>query len=326
VADAVIAAGHVAANGEMRRADGRLLRRFELDRVRELLPEPTVTALRPVLHGALLDAMPAGSLMLAHEITDVVPSPSGPAAVLRGGRMMGADVIVGADGVGSVVRKALHPREGAPRSSDLFGLRGVATGVVQHMGNADGAQYFGRGVEGGLARAGRDTVYWYLSVPRSIVERVSRDPVRVRDAATRGFDSRFTAIASATAAADMRLDELVDREPLASWGRNGVTLLGDAAHPMLPHAGQGAAQALEDAVALGVALAGQQSIYPGLRAYETARIARTRGVVHLSRRNARLGSLSNPVACWLRDSATRFVPERVILRQLVAVGRPPAVY
>jgi len=302
------------------------LRRFELERLRELLPEATVMALRPVVHGALLDAMPAGSLMLAHEVTDVVPSPSGPAAVLRGGRMMGADVIVGADGAGSAVRRALHPREDAPRSSGLFGLRGVATGVVQHLGDADGAQYFGHGIEGGLARAGRDTVYWYLSVPRAIVDGAAGDPVHVRDAATRRFDPRFTAIAAATSAADMRLDELLDREPLASWGRNGITLLGDAAHPMLPHAGQGAAQALEDAVALGSSLAGQEHIYAGLRAYEKARIDRTRAVVHLSRRNARLGSLSNPLACWLRDTAARLVPERVILKQLVALGRPPAAY
>jgi 2-polyprenyl-6-methoxyphenol hydroxylase-like FAD-dependent oxidoreductase len=95
---------------------------------------------------------------------------------------------------------------------------------------------------------------------------------------------------------------------------------------MLPHAGQGAAQALEDAVALGSSLAGQEHIYPGLRAYEKARIDRTRAVVHLSRRNARLGSLSNPLACWLRDTAARLVPERMILQQLVALGRPPAGY
>ena len=49
----------------------------------------------------------------------------------------------------------------------------------------------------------------------------------------------------------MRLDELLAREPLDRWGAGPVTLLGDAAHPMLPHTGQGAAQALEDAVALG---------------------------------------------------------------------------
>jgi hypothetical protein len=50
---------------------------------------------------------------------------------------------------------------------------------------------------------------------------------------------------------DMRIDALLRRDPLRTWGRGRTTLLGDAAHPVLPHTGQGAAQALEDAVALG---------------------------------------------------------------------------
>jgi 2-polyprenyl-6-methoxyphenol hydroxylase-like FAD-dependent oxidoreductase len=58
------------------------------------------------------------------------------------------------------------------------------------------------------------------------------------------------------------------RDPLRRWGRGPLTLLGDAAHPMLPHAGQGAAQAIEDAVALALALSNDAPIEPALRHYE----------------------------------------------------------
>jgi 2-polyprenyl-6-methoxyphenol hydroxylase-like FAD-dependent oxidoreductase len=168
-------------------------------------------------------------------------------------------------------------------------------------------------------------VYWYLSL------RVDQYP-DVRDARTlavrcaAGFHEPFRAIVAATASEDLRLDELFEREPIDDWGRGAVTLLGDAAHPMLPHAGQGAAQALEDAVTLGRALEGAHdasSIEAALRRYEQVRSRRTRTVVQLARRNAAMGSIVNPIGCWMRDQVIRFIPQSFILKSLVALGRPP---
>jgi len=68
---------------------------------------------------------------------------------------------------------------------------------------------------------------------------------------------------------------LFDRDPMPSWSRGSVTLLGDAAHPMLPFLGQGAAMALEDAVILSKALTGTSDIPRALQAYEGARRERT---------------------------------------------------
>jgi 2-polyprenyl-6-methoxyphenol hydroxylase-like FAD-dependent oxidoreductase len=92
---------------------------------------------------------------------------------------------------------------------------------------------------------------------------------------------------------------------------------------MLPHAGQGAAQALEDAVLLGQALQPSVAIGEGLRRYEAARVDRTRAIVELSRRNARMCSLQGPLTCWLRDALVQLVPERSLLKSMIAIGRPP---
>jgi salicylate hydroxylase len=80
---------------------------------------------------------------------------------------------------------------------------------------------------------------------------------------------------------------LYDREPLSAWTRGRLTLLGDAAHPMLPHAGQGANQAIEDAVALATVLrhADRTTVDRALLAYESLRRGRTAEVQLRSRMN-----------------------------------------
>ena len=80
---------------------------------------------------------------------------------------------------------------------------------------------------------------------------------------------------------------LYDREPLARWTNVRLTLLGDAAHPMLPHAGQGANQAIEDGVALATLLsrADRESAPRALQLYEQLRRERTAGVQQRSRLN-----------------------------------------
>ena len=76
----------------------------------------------------------------------------------------------------------------------------------------------------------------------------------------------FRAVTSNTE--ELRYDELVDRDPLPRWDEGIVTLLGDAAHSLLPHTGQGAAQAIVDAVALGQVLGDGANVADALQTYE----------------------------------------------------------
>jgi 2-polyprenyl-6-methoxyphenol hydroxylase-like FAD-dependent oxidoreductase len=327
VADRVMAGGVIPQSGEWRRMDGRLLRRMDMSAVRTLLPEPAVVALRPVLHGALLEAVGQEALVLGVDVCGFAVQDGGVRVETADGREIAGRLLVGADGVGSVVRRQLHPGEPAPRRSGLWALRGVARGVVSQLEGGDGGQYFGRGIEAGVARASADAVYWYLSLRADALPPGAVTPRAVLESCAGTFHAPFRAIVLATADADMRLDELFERDPVDPWGEGPVTLLGDAAHPMLPHAGQGAAQALEDAVALGRALDGApggDALEGALRAYERKRAARTAAIVRVARRNASMGALKGRVTTWLRDVVIQRVPDRVILRSLVDMGRPPA--
>jgi 2-polyprenyl-6-methoxyphenol hydroxylase-like FAD-dependent oxidoreductase len=286
---------------EVRRPDGRVVKRIDLhgDAVQ------SVVVLRPALHGALLDAV-------------------GPAALELGRRVEGldgldADLIVGADGVGSAIRQALHPDEPPPRPSGYHGIRGVSHDVGAALGSAEFAVYLGDGVEIGFARASPTAVYWYVSL---VDEYAATDVGEVIARCTRGLDPRAVAIMRAARPEDMRADRLFRRDPIADWGRGRVTLLGDAAHPVLPHTAQGAALALEDAVALGLVARGPD-VEAGLRRYERVRSSRTGKVVRTGPRIAAATTTRNRMRIALRDALVRLVPARALSITLTWHARDP---
>lgn len=313
LAETMIAEGVVTARMELRRTDGRVLRRFLAG---HLAP---VVALRPVLHGALLAGVGRDALALDSEAIDFEATEAGVVLTLANGQSATGDVLVAADGVGSVIRKRLHPEESPPRASGFCALRGVAHDVGHHLGDLSAVGYLGRGIEAATARASKSTVYWYVSMLARDMPSGSREPRSILEQRTATFDGRFRAITNATTPEELRFDELFERDPIDGWGRGPVTLLGDAAHPMLPHSGQGAAQALEDAIALGLVLGQAGDVAPALRRYERVRSLRTRRIVRLGRRIARLTTTRNRVLGGLRDTVLRIAPER-LLGAVLALG------
>ena len=108
---------------------------------------------------------------------------------------------------------------------------------------------------------------------------------------------------------------LFDRAPSARWRVDRVALLGDAAHPMLPFFAQGAAQAIEDAAALGAAFAARPGDVNGaLAAYETARTRRAGGVVIASRKQGSIYHMRGPMAFARDQVMQRLGPIRMMNR------------
>jgi len=170
-----------------------------------------------------------------------------------------------------------------------------------------------------IIRASATGIYWFVSIAASLLPAQICDPATVVAHLAPRFDSTFRTITSATE--DLRFDALVDRDPLPSWGRGVATLVGDAAHPMLPHTGQGAAQAIVDAVALAKALEQTADIEAAIRAYEAERLPKTAALVAQGRRTARLMRMTHPVGCYLRELAIRLVPAEPVMRLFIRINR-----
>jgi 2-polyprenyl-6-methoxyphenol hydroxylase-like FAD-dependent oxidoreductase len=320
VAGAVAREGAEVRSFEFRRADGAVLKRINF---RSTAPDSrSVVTLRPALHGVLLAGVPAAALLFGHDVRGVRLMADRAAVTLADGRALDAAVLVGADGVGSIVRRHLHPAEPPPARSGYQALRGVTRGVAATLDPIDVAVYLGDGIEAGFARASATDVYWYFSLVDELVAD-GDDAAEVLASCTRGMDPRAAGIAQAARPEDMRLEPLYRREPIAEWGTGRATLLGDAAHPVLPHTAQGAALAIEDAVALGLALTGASDVSAGLRLYESVRSSRTRQVVRAGPRIAALTTTRSRMRIRLRDAAIRVLPGALLSGALRLHARDP---
>jgi 2-polyprenyl-6-methoxyphenol hydroxylase-like FAD-dependent oxidoreductase len=318
VAHAVEGVGVATTDVEIRRINGRVIRRFNAQ-----VGGPTVVALRPALHGALLHAVGGDALRLGSEAVSFSSDPVSVTLRLRDGKTDQAHVLVGADGVNSVMRNQLHPNAPMLRPSGFCGVRGVAYGVSSYLGNLAAVGYLDDGLEAATVRASGDAVYWYFSLLSDELPRDTRAPTAIVERRFADFEPSLQAILSATQPADMRFDELFQSDPLQTWGVGRVTLLGDAAHPLLPHTGQGAAQALEDAVALGLALSGTGGVEQALRKYEEIRARRTRTFVKLGPRIARVTTTRNALIKTIRTAAIRLLPEPLLALSSLIRQRDP---
>lgn len=240
---------------------------------------PYYTIHRVDLHRMLVSEVPPGSVHLDCRLVNFVAEDGGVRLRFAGGGEAEADVLVGADGIHSIVRRAIVGPETA-EFSGTSAFRGVAP--VERLSGLPAETIF-------LWAGPRERLLCYpvsggrLLTVVAVVPGESQDieswsaPGDPADLATAfaGWAPEVKAVIAAMN--DTRRWALYDRAPLDSWGTGRVTLLGDAAHPMLPHHGQGASQAIEDAVALADCLAssattaGGLSLEAGLRRYESVR-------------------------------------------------------
>jgi len=165
---------------------------------------------------------------------------------------------------------------------------------------ADGSSLLiaGSGAQFGLWPCGASKLYWFLT--RNARQGTKQGKAGAL-AVCRNWAAPAAEVIAATDADAILQNDIVDRPPLPWWGRGPVTLLGDAAHATTPNLGQGACQALEDAVVLADCVRRVQPAEAALREYERLRIPRTTAIVRDSQRSGRLFQTQQPVLAALRN-------------------------
>ncbi len=221
------------------------------------------------------------------------------------GRSLTGSVLVGADGLNSVVRRQLV-QDGPARPAGYRAWRGVSPrSTLASRGIL--VEYWGRGCRFGILPLGEGQVAWFAT----LAQLKAADPDQLAQAFA-GFPAVVAELIRSTPPADFEQPEVGDREPLLSWSSGRVTLLGDAAHPMLPELARGASEAIEDAMALAEAFTRNTRPSPAFAEYEQHRLARTGPLVERARRLGKLGGFDGKGRTWARDLGLRLTPRAAL--------------
>jgi 2-polyprenyl-6-methoxyphenol hydroxylase-like FAD-dependent oxidoreductase len=308
--DAVAAQGARGQRARVLTSDGRELTAMPAD-----LFDGAVAIHRGELQATLAQA--AGDVRLDAEVTSVEHSDEGVVATIADGTEERADLLVGADGLNSSVRGVVTD---APlRFAGYTAWRGVS-GVPVDAGRM--SESWGIGERFGLVDIGRSRTYWFAT--KNAPEGQPDESAGRKAEILRRFSAwhePIAAVAGATHEAEILRHDVYYLAPVERWSRGRVTLLGDAAHATTPGIGQGAAQAIEDAVVLVDSLAGHAEPAAALADYESIRRPSTDTVRRLSLRVDRLAQLASPLGCRLRNAVVRRVPARAQGRGFAAIVR-----
>ena len=257
--DAVLARGSPIEEAVTRTDRGVVLSQVSIRDITKKAGAQTVCVHRAELQQLLASAVEPGQIHLNATCVGIDLDADGVTARFADGRTARGSILVGADGIRSAVRDSLIGAT-PPRYAGYFGYRGIAHGEFPELPAGRTEFALGRGAQVGLVHCGPGRVYWFATV-NAPAGTPTPDSVTLKAEAMErfaGWYSPIPAVVAATEPAAMMKNDIIDRPPSWPWGRGRATLLGDAIHPTTPNMGQGACQALEDAIVLADCLRRQR--------------------------------------------------------------------
>jgi 2-polyprenyl-6-methoxyphenol hydroxylase-like FAD-dependent oxidoreductase len=261
--------------GEIRTSEGRRLTPLPVARIRRRTGKFVVLLSRTSLMTMLLDAVRQAGVTIETDVRITDPEQLA----------TDHDVVVGADGLRSAVRRAYFGNATAPRDARFTAWRGSVDVETGWYGET-----WGRGRFFGITPMEPGRTNWYAAVRHESPRRDAGVALQDLLVMYEGWPSPIEDVLSATKPETVLQHEAFDlAPPLPSYVRGNAVLVGDAAHAMTPSLGQGACQALIDGVALAGALAGTDDVAAALRAYDAQRRRPTQRFVAGSARASRIG-------------------------------------
>lgn len=260
----------------LKNTNGETIRTNPTSRYLEKYGQPLVTVWWWRLQQTLASRLPSDIIHLNHQCIGFEQNDSGVEIYFDNGKKVHADLLIGADGLKSAIRKNLIG-DGEPRYLGSMCWRSVIKYNHELLNPDEMAFIKGNQQIMYLLNVGDGHICWItrkLSPDSSLSHSAAEVKSRVLNELA-GWGEPLRAIVQATEAEKILEGPTCDRLPLTSWSQGRVTLLGDAAHPMAPALAQGANTSFEDAYELAHSLSHSSSIEEALCRYEKSRIQRT---------------------------------------------------
>ncbi|MEJ3743473.1 FAD-dependent monooxygenase [Actinomycetes bacterium KLBMP 9797] len=315
LADAVCEVGPVHEHCDFRSWRGDVLATWPIGQFIERHGQATVAIGRRELMAILADALGDQELHLGAEVVGYEQDAHGVTALFADGRRERGSVLVAADGIHSVLRRQMLGDD-PPRFNGYVAWRAAIDFEHDLVPYGSFCSMYGHGKRFVYYDIARGRLHW-MSVtnapPGGVDAGGVRDMLLERH---KGWMEPIAEILRATDESKIIRSDILDRKPDKQWIDGRVVLLGDSAHPMSFNTGQGACQAIEDALVLAQSLAARSDTPAALREYQTQRQPRTAASQRASWFLGRLGALSNPVAVAMRHRLIKAYWERGVFKRL----------
>lgn len=294
------------------RRDG-LLQQVDLRLIAEWLGHTTLSIRRADLHQVLRDHLLPGTCQLDRRCTGFTQDDQHVTIHFADGSKTVADLLIGADGLHSIIRQTLFPGI-AVRYSGQTCLRGIASFTLPPPLAHTCQEWWDGKHRFGFSAIDECYVYWFAPIlaPAGGNEPLETLQLEKRYAA---FPQPVPTLLHHTPSAEIIRTDLYELPPLPRWWQRRVVLLGDAAHAMTPNLGQGGAQAIEDAVVLADYIS-QLPLFEALPAYEQARRPRVERIARTARLFGQIAHIRSGHLQWLRNRILRLTPAWLSQRQL----------
>jgi 2-polyprenyl-6-methoxyphenol hydroxylase-like FAD-dependent oxidoreductase len=314
--DAVRDAGGRVTAGAMRWHDGTWLRRPSKKRIVRALGEPLVVIRRSALNEVLAGALASGTVQTGATAANVEMTQGGVRVTLSDSTTRQAAAVIGADGTHSVVARHLNG-ELRNRYVGYTAWRGVADAAIdQDLAG----ETLGAGRECGHVPLGPDHTYWFATERAKEGCVAPQGELEYLKTRFGSWAEPLPALLAATDPSVVLRNDLYDRDWARVWSKGPVVLVGDAAHPMRPHLGQGGCQGLEDAAILAAFIDQSSDLPTAFARFATYRKPRTKALTRESAMIGRVVNLRPALLSGLASRATVLVPEAVLTRHLATVA------
>lgn len=271
---------------------------------------------RADLHEVLLSHLKPDTVVLGKRCEEITQQGDQVQVLFADGSHATADLLIAADGISSVVRQQLVP-DSVPRYAGYTCWRAVIENPGVDINKMISAETWAPEGRVGIAPLLDDKIYWYacINAPQRDEKMRRMTPEKL----ARHFEkvhSPVEAVLASTSQDQLIWNDIADLKPLKHFVYGRVVLLGDAAHATTPNMGQGACQAIEDAVVLAQCLKQEPVLANALKRYEKRRKARTAKVIQLSRTLGEVAHWRNPLLSRLRNTLFRAMPPFITQRQM----------
>ena len=315
IAQQLKAEGNVLQTAGLGNHHGKMLTTVDFSKIIKTYGNGTIAIHRGKLQQILLQNVKENTLLTGKRLKNIENTEGGVLLEFEDKTTIKADIVIGADGINSIVRKHIFG-EIPLRYSSQTCWRGIAKMQLDNPKASEELWGTKRGLRAALCQVGENEVYWYITLKHT-------EGFKLSDSETKPylhnlvseFNSPIQKAIQLTENQHILHNDLSDFKPIKSWYKNNIVLMGDAAHATTPNLGQGACQAIEDAFVLANCLKTHPSVNNAFEAFQKTRMKKVHFVVKTSQQLGQLSNLGGTIGYRLRNAILGITPSWLAEKQ-----------